>query len=106
MRKFLVMTAALAGALLAAPALADPSLAGTTWADDDCMVAYEFHSDYTFLEYDVMDDEYTGRWQVSSGTLYLSYDDGWNVQTAISDSMFTLTYGEGNDSYTCYFVPD
>lgn len=105
MRKICTLPAALAVLLLAAPALAEPNLAGTTWADDYCMVAFEFHADYTFLEYDVTDAEYPGRWSVSGGMLYLSYDNGENVQTPISDEMFSLSYGSSEDD-VCYFVPD
>lgn len=105
MRKICVLSAALAAFLQAAPAFAEPNLAGTTWADDYCMVAFEFHADYTFLEYDVMDDEYRGRWSVSGGTLYLYYDNGESVQTPISDEMFSLSYGSSEDD-VCYFIPD
>lgn len=106
MRKICLFLAALAGAVFALPALAEPNLAGATWGDDDCMTAFEFHADYTFLEYDVMDDDYTGRWRVEAGTLYLQYDNGWSVETPISDDMFSLRYGDSeNDSYECYFTP-
>lgn len=105
MRKSAVFSATLAGALFSLPALAEPILAGTTWADDYCMVAFEFHADYTFLEYDVWGAEYPGRWSVSGGALYLNYDNGESVQTTISDEMFSLSYGSSDDE-VCYFVPD
>lgn len=106
MSRFGVLSAALAAALFALPAEAEPNLAGATWGDDDCMIAFEFHADYTFLEYDVVDDNYTGRWRVEAGMLYLQYDGGWSVETPISDNMFSLRYGDSDDeSYECYFTP-
>ncbi len=69
MHKICLFSAAVTSALFALPAQAEPNLAGTTWGDDDCMVAFEFHADYTFLEYDVADYNYTGHWRVESGTL-------------------------------------
>lgn len=106
MRTSFLLSATVAGALFSLPALAQHNLAGTTWADDDCMIAIEFHTDYSFLQY-VLWDEYAGHWRLDGDSLTLQYDNGDNVQATISNDMFAVTYQYSNeDPYTCYFVPD
>lgn len=106
MRKIHMLAVALAGAVLALPALAAPNLAGTTWTDDECMTAFEFGTDFRFLEYDVDDNERLGLWRYDAGMLYLAYSDGGSVQTPISDDLFELSYPYSNgERYTCWFTP-
>ncbi len=107
MWKIHMLAAALAGAFLALPALAAPSLAGKTWTDDECMIAFEFRADFSFIEHD-MDEKRTGRWRLDAGTLYLQIDGGESVQTPISDDMFGITYpfrDGGGGHFSCSFMP-
>ncbi len=106
MRRIHMPVAVLAGVLLVLPAVAAPNLAGTTWTDDECMTAFEFRADSSFLEYDVDDNERTGQWRQETGVLYLQYDGGGSVQTPVSDDLFELSYPYSNgERYTCWFTP-
>lgn len=107
MRKFLVLAAALAGAASSAPALAAPDLAGTTWSDDECLVAIEFHADFTFLHYNADFDFYEGRWRLEGDMLYMHYDSGDDVSSVISDNVFSFSYQYDDEAeFTCHFSPD
>lgn len=114
MRKIHMLAAALAGAVFALPALAAPNLAGTSWtAGGECLrIAFEFRADFSFIEYDPYSevfegDELPGGWRLDAGTLYLQYDNGYSVQTPISDHLFVLSYTlQSGKRVTCEFTPE
>lgn len=117
MRKIHVLAVALAGAVLALPALAAPNLAGTRWWADGCNIEFDFRADFSFQERDLWYPDQTGRtghWRFDAsrydpefdlGTLYLEFDGGETIRAPISDDLFVLNFSDGEgDSFDCGFM--
>jgi hypothetical protein len=107
MHQVTVILAAILLCILADGAQAQGSLAGTVWADDDCMIGYEFEANGRFNEFSIDEDDIHGQWWLDGNVLHFRYNSGFTFETVLEGSQFKLHYTTDNGtSYDCVFTQD
>ncbi len=83
---------------------APPTLTGTTWTGDACMIDFLFGPDGRFGEYNDGGENHYGQWEMDGNVLYLVYDDMSYQQAEFRDGAFSVAYYDGpGESHSCEF---
>jgi hypothetical protein len=107
MREVTAILAAILLCSLVDGAQAQDSLAGTVWADDDCMIGYEFEANGRFSEFSIDEDDIRGQWWLDGSVLHFRYDNGYTFESVLEGGQFKIHYPtDDGTGYDCVFTKD